>query len=72
MEHKRPLNLGDSALVRTRVSTIHRHGVRVEFEIFRASDEKLSAAGWYEYVMIHLSNGRPAIIPDDIVAKYSV
>jgi acyl-CoA thioester hydrolase/thioesterase-3 len=72
IEHKRPLEMGDSVIVRTRVSEMRKRGVRVEFEILKTSDEKLSASGWYEYVMVHADTGRPAIIPEDIAAKYSV
>ena len=47
-------------------------GVSVAFEILKASDEKLSAKGWCDYVMVHAESGRPAILPGDIVEKYSV
>ena len=72
IEHKRPLNLGDSVIVRTRVSEIHTRGVRVEFEILKASDDKLSAKGWCDYVMVHAETGRPAVVPEDVIEKYSV
>lgn len=72
IEHKRPLEMGDSVVVRTRVAALHPRGVRVEFEIVKASDEKLSAKGWFEYVMVHADTGRPALIPEDIAAKYAV
>ena len=72
IEHKRPLGLGDEVTVRTRVEEIHTRGVKVAFEIRRNPDEKLSARGWFDYVMVHFETGRPAIIPEDILEKYSV
>ena len=72
IEHQRPLNMGDSIVVRTRVSEIRSRGIRVEFEILRKPEEKLSASGWYQYLMVNVDTGRPAVIPEDIVAKYSV
>jgi len=72
IEHKRPLSMGDSVVVRTRASAIHTRGVRVDFEIVKDSDNRLSAKGWCEYVMVHAETGRPAIVPDDIIEKYAV
>ncbi len=72
IDHKRGLHLGDSMLVRTHVSEMRRHGVRVEFEIIRQSDEKVSAKGYFDYVMVDAETGRPAVIPEDIAAAYSV
>ncbi len=72
IEHKRPLHLGDTIAVRTRVEEVHLRGVKVAFEIAKIDSRKPSAQGWFEYVMVHADSGRPAIIPDDIIAAYSV
>lgn len=72
IEHKRQLGIGDMVTVRTRVSEIHKRGVRVDYEILRNRDEKLSAKGWFDYVMVNFATGRPAVIPEDIIEKYSV
>jgi len=72
IEHKRPLRMGDSVTVRTRVEEVHIRGVKVSFEIRKNGDGKLSARGWLDYVMVFLETGRPAVIPGDIVARYSV
>jgi len=72
MEHKRPLRIGDTALVRTRVDEIEKAKVKVNFEIVKESDSKLVAKGWFEYVMVALQTGRPQQIPEDIVEKYSI
>lgn len=72
IEHKRPLHLGDTIAVRTRVEQVHTRGVRVAFEIAKTDSRKPSALGWFEYVMVHADTGRPAIIPEDIIEAYSV
>ncbi|MEM9284209.1 MAG: acyl-CoA thioesterase, partial [Verrucomicrobiota bacterium] len=45
MEHKRPLHIGDTARVKTRIEEIHARGVRVGFEIEKESDNKVVAKG---------------------------
>lgn len=72
IEHKRPLHLGDTVVVRTRVEEIHVRGVKVGFEIAKIDSRKPSAVGWFDYVMVHADSGRPAIIPENIIAAYSV
>ncbi len=72
IEHKRPLQIGDTVTVRTRVEEVHTRGVKVGFEIVKLHDSKLSARGWLDYVMVHFDTGRPAIIPGDIIETYSV
>ncbi len=72
IEHKRPLHLGDLALVGTQVTDIGTHGVKVAFTIKKQADTKLVASGWLDYVMVAAKSGRPQVIPEDIVAKYSV
>lgn len=72
IEHKRPIRMGETVTVRTRVTDIHTRGVTVGFEILKNVDGRLSARGWLDYVMVHAATGRPAIIPEDILEKYSV
>ena len=72
IEHKRPLHLGDTAEVETRVEEIAERGVKVAFLITKEADGKAVAKGWLDYVLVSLGNGRPQTIPDDIVAIYSI
>ncbi len=72
MEHKRPLHIGDSAIVRTQVEEIRNRGVKVAFEILKYADDKLVAKGWLDYVMVALATGRPQTIPEDILEHYSI
>ncbi|MBP6785481.1 MAG: acyl-CoA thioesterase [Verrucomicrobiales bacterium] len=72
IEHKRPLHIGDTAEVETRVGEIGARSVKVEFHITKEADGKAVAKGWLDYVLVSLGNGRPQPIPEDIVAIYSV
>ncbi len=72
IEHKRPLFMGNSLLVRTRISEMQPRGVRVSYEILRQDSGKLSALGYFDYSMVDRETGRATDIPPDIVAKYSV
>lgn len=72
LEHKRALKIGDSALVRTHVAQIKSRSVRVEFEILREADQAVAAEGWFDYIMVALDTGRARMIPEDVVAHYSV
>ena len=72
VEFKRPLGLGEHFIVRTWVEEIFKKGVKVQFEIFRKRTGKLACDGYFNYAMINLESGRAEIIPDWIVAKYSV
>ena len=72
MEHKRPLRIGDQAVVRTQVEEIRSHGVKVGFTIDKEGDQKAVAKGWLDYVMVDAEAGRPKSIPEDIIEIYSV
>jgi acyl-CoA thioester hydrolase/thioesterase-3 len=72
IEYKRPLGLGDSMLVRTKIAEIFESGVRVEFDIVKRSNRKVSCSGFFDYTMIELATGRSATISEEIRRKYSV
>lgn len=72
VEFKRPLRLGERFIVRTWVDEMFKDGVRVKFEIFKKPTDKLCCDGHFDYTMVSLRSGRAEIIPDWIVAKYSV
>ena len=72
IEYKRPLSLGETIVVRTRVSRIYRDGVRVHFEIVKKENGKLSCAGCFDYTMIEIRTGRAAVIPEWILERYSI
>ena len=72
IEHKRPLHLGDTAEVETRVEEIAERGVKVAFLITKEADGKAVAKGWLDYVLVSLGTGRPQVIPEDVVTIYSI
>ena len=72
VEYKRALGLGEHFIVRTWVEEMFRTGVKVRFEILRQRNGKLCCDGWFDYTMVNLQTGRAEVIPDWIVAKYSV
>jgi YbgC/YbaW family acyl-CoA thioester hydrolase len=72
IEYKRPLKLGGRMIIRTRVEEMHRHGVKVWFEILRLPERKLSCEGWCDYAMITLADGRATMLPEDVISMYSI
>jgi acyl-CoA thioester hydrolase/thioesterase-3 len=72
VEYKRPLLLGETILVRTWVEDMFRTGVKVNFEILKKVNSKLSSDGYFEYTMVNLQTGRAEAIPDWIAVKYAV
>jgi acyl-CoA thioester hydrolase/thioesterase-3 len=72
LEYKRPLGLGDQFIVRTWVDAMARTEVRVCFEILRQTTGKLCCDGWFDYTMVNQKTGRAEVIPDWIIAKYSI
>ena len=72
VEYKRPLSIGERFIVRTWVDEMHDDGVKVQFEIVKKSNAKISADGYFNYTMVSLATGRAEKIPDWIAAKYSV
>jgi acyl-CoA thioester hydrolase/thioesterase-3 len=72
LDYKRALGMGEHFIVRTGIEEILKDSVRVQFEILKKSNGKLSCDGWFLYTMINLKTGRAEPIPDWIKDKYSV
>ena len=72
IEYKRPLFLGDWFKVTTWVEEIAGQNVKVQFEIARKANGKLSSEGYCAYTMVNLATGRAEAIPDWILEKYSI
>ncbi|HVK59659.1 MAG TPA: acyl-CoA thioesterase [Candidatus Kapabacteria bacterium] len=72
IEYKRPLKLGESFLVTTWIDEITDQSVRVQFEITKKANSKLSADGYCVYTLVNLQTGRAENIPAEITQKYSV
>ncbi len=72
IEFQKPLYLGDTIIVRTWIEEIKQKSVRVRFQILKKKTEKITTEGELVYVLISAKTGRPEIIPEDILEKYSV
>lgn len=72
MNFKRPLGLGDRFIVRTWIEKFTLIGVKVQFQIERLPDRKLSCDGWFDYVLVSIETARAARLPEDILAKYGI
>ena len=72
MNFKRPLGLGDRFLVRTWIEKFTLIGVKVQFQILRLSDNKLSCDGSFDYVMVSTETSRAVRLPAEIRAKYAI
>ena len=72
VQYKRPLILGDIAIVKTAIAEVGTTTAKVRFEILRKSTGKLSADGYFEYTLINLKSGRAERLPEEVVHKYSI
>lgn len=72
MNFKWPLGLGERFVVRTWIESFSPIGVKVQFQIERQADRRLSCDGWFDYVMVSLETARPVRLPADIRAKYAI
>lgn len=72
MHFKRPMMLGDTAIVKTQIKTLRTNGVDVMFDIIRKATGKICVDGIFEYTMINLQTQRAEKIPQDIIDKYSI
>lgn len=70
--YKRSLALSDTFAVSTTISEIHKNGCKVVFEILNCKTQKVSADGYFEFVMICLQSGKAVMLTPEILEKYSV
>lgn len=70
--YKRPLVMGDVAIVRTRIEHFTPKGVRVGFTITKKSTLKECALGSQDYMMISIASGRAVDIPQRVIDIYSI
>lgn len=70
IQFKRPLQLGDSMIVKTALKEVHETGVTVQFEIIRKATGKLCSDGYFIYTLIDLQSSRAQKIPDWALERY--
>lgn len=69
--YKRPLIMSDYFIVRTGIEDISKKSCRVRFSITIKSSGKVSADGWFDFVLIDLKTNKGVTIPEDIIAHYA-
>jgi acyl-CoA thioester hydrolase/thioesterase-3 len=72
VNYKRPLGLGDHFIVKTGITDLATKGCTVGFEITNKKTGKLCCDGEFEYTMVNVNTGRSEIIPDWIIAHYTI
>lgn len=70
IQYKRPLKLGDTMMVKTRIIEASKYKVKVDFQIINHNTSKLCCEGYFNYTLITLASGRATEIPDWALAKY--
>ena len=69
---KRPLKLGDTAIVKTQMDSVNGAQCRVNFWIENKATGKLVSEGHFIYTMVSVKSGRPVRITDEIIERYSI
>jgi acyl-CoA thioester hydrolase/thioesterase-3 len=69
---KRPLKLGDTAIVKTQMDSVNGAQCRVNFWIENKATNKLVSEGHFIYTMVSVKSGRPVRITDEIIERYSI
>ncbi len=73
INYKRPLTLGDTAVVKTQITEYKAASVFVKYAIVKKGEEtKICVDGTSEFVLLSTKTGRPVRIPEDVLEKYSV
>jgi YbgC/YbaW family acyl-CoA thioester hydrolase len=68
----RPLKLGDEIIINTQLDSFSGAQSEVNFQIIKKDNQKVSAKGKISYTMVSLSNGKPEVIPEEIIKKYAI
>jgi len=69
---KRPLKLGDTAIVKTQMDSVNGAQCQVNFWIENKETNKLVSEGHFIYTMVSVKSGRPVRITDEIIERYSI
>ena len=72
LEFNKPVFLGETVIVRTWVEEIGKKSVKVAFQILEKGTEEIATEGWGVYVLINAKTGKPEIIPEKIIKKYTI
>jgi YbgC/YbaW family acyl-CoA thioester hydrolase len=72
IDWKRPLKLGDTAIVKTQMDAVDGAQCKVNFWIENKATNKLASDGYFIYTMVSVKSGRPVRITDEIIERYSI
>jgi YbgC/YbaW family acyl-CoA thioester hydrolase len=72
IQFKRPLAIGDTIIVRTCIGDVGTTHAKVDFQILKKSNGKLSADGYFDYTLINMTTGRAEKLPQDVIDMYSI
>jgi len=72
IDWKRPLKLGDTAIVKTQMDSVNGAHCKVNFWIENKVTSKLVSEGHFIYTMVSVKSGRPVRITDEIIERYSI
>lgn len=72
VQYKRPLVLGDVAIVKTGIVGLGTSSGKVGFEIIRKATGKLAADGVFEYTLVDITTGRAVPLTEEIIQRYSI
>ena len=72
IDWKRPLKLGDTAIVKTQMDSVNGAQCKVNFWIENKATNKLVSKGHFIYTMVSVKSGRPVRITNEIIERYSI
>ncbi|UCC40595.1 MAG: acyl-CoA thioesterase [Candidatus Aminicenantes bacterium] len=72
LEFIKPICLGETVIVRTWVEEVRKKSVKVSYQILKKGTKEIVTEGWGVYVLIGISTGKPEIIPEKVIKKYSI
>lgn len=72
ISYKRPLKLGDVAMVYTNIVELAKNGSIVAFRIVNEKTQKLVATGKGQFALVDIQSSRSIPIPDWVIERYSI
>ena len=72
ISYKRPLKLGDTAMVYTNIMELQNNGSIVAFRILNQQSNKLVATGNGKFALVDIQSARSVAIPDWVIERYSI
>jgi acyl-CoA thioester hydrolase len=70
IDYVTPLRYGDQVRIRTWVADFRRVRSRRAYELRREADDVLAAQASTDWVFLDRDTGRPAVIPDEVIAAF--